>query len=206
MSTNSNGTESIDWEEILVRLTAYALSWAKGKEGWFRGENTTTFLAGKQAGDYAIAAITKYLENPNKYNPEKGSLFDYLRYGVIWSLVGNDLRSQENITSDDIFARDEDPDDDTDTSPYSERVMPCTAAMFPDDIDYATIRAYIEKEIEGDEDALKILLGVYDHGLKRREIIEEYKMTPAAYDNGMRRLNTVLARAGKFFTEKRPSV
>lgn len=191
-----------EWKDILLRLTAFAHSWAKGR-GWFRGEETTTFLEGKQAGDYALAAIGRYLEEPHKYDPQKGSLIDYLKYNLVRSFIANDIRKQENGTTVDIFARDEQQDDDEDTSLYSERVMPYTAALFPDDIDYAVIKAYIEGEIQGDKDAENILLGVYTLGMKRREIIEEFNMPPAAYDNGSRRLDTVLARAARFFTEKK---
>lgn len=193
-----------EWEEMILRLTAFALSWAKGR-GWFRGEETTVFLEGKKAEDYAMAAICKFLEEPAKYNAQKGGLLDYLKYNVVRSFIANDIRKKENITTDDIFARDEDDDVD-DASPYSERVMPYTAALFPDDIDYATIKNYVEAEIQSDADAQNILLGIYTMGMERREIIEEFDMTPSAYDNGMRRLKTVLNRAAKLFTEKRPLI
>lgn len=202
MHTETINLTDSEWEEILLRLTAFAHSWAKGR-GWFRGKATTTFLEGKQADDYALAAIGRYLEEPHKYDPQKGSLIDYLKYNLVRSFIANDIRKQENLTTVDIFARDEQQDGDEDTSLYSERVMPYTAALFPDDIDYAAIKTYIEGEIQGDKDAENILLGVYTWGMKRREIIEEFNMTPAAYNNGLRRLDTVVARAARFFTEKK---
>ncbi|MEL7585267.1 MAG: hypothetical protein AAGU19_01050 [Prolixibacteraceae bacterium] len=201
MDTDVNKVTDSEWEEIILRLTAFAHSWAKGK-GWFRGTKTITFLEGKEAKDYALAAICKLLEEPDKYEPQKGSMLDYLKYNLVRSAIANDLRKKENVTTAEIRVKNEEQDDDDHFS-YSDRIMLYTATQFPDDIDYATIKTYIESEIQEDKDAENILLGVYTLGMKRREIIEEFNMMPVSYDNGMRRLNTVLDRAAKFFTEKR---
>ncbi len=205
MSTNKFCKDDIDWEEILLRLTAFTRSWTNGR-AWFRGEGTSTFIEGKKVEDYVYEAIGRFLESPEKYDPEKGELLEYLKYQLVRTLVGNDLRKLENTKTKDIFAYDDLADENEDSSPYSERVMPYTAALFPDDIDYASIKAYIEKEIQGDKDAENVFLGAYISDMKRREVIEEFDMSPAAFDNGMRRLNTVLKRAALHFTDKRSTV
>lgn len=205
MSTDTGIQTHIDWEEIIVRLTAFTRSWVRGKP-WFRGEKTTTFLMGKEVEDYVFAAIGRYLEEFDKFDPGKGELLEYLKYNLVRSFIANDLRKKENNQTDDIFAEDNDEDDDESASSYSERVLPYTAALFPDDIDYNAIKEYIEKEVQGDNDAENIFLGIYIYGMKRREVIEEFTMTAVAFDNAMRRLNTVINRTANHFNKNKQTV
>lgn len=205
MSTDKGNQANIDWEEIIVRLTAFTRSWTRGKP-WFRGETATTFLMGKEVEDYVFAAIGKYLEEPEKFDPDKGELLEYLKYNLVRSFVANDLRKKENNQTDDIFAEDKEEGDVETSSSYSERVLPYTAALFPDDIDYNAIKEYIEKEVQDDADAENIFLGIYTYGMKRREVIEEFTMTAVVFDNGMRRLTTVINRAASHFNKNRQTV
>ena len=205
MNTDTGSQADIDWEEIIVRLTAFTRSWVRGKP-WFRGETTTTFLMGKEVEDYVFTAIGRYLEQPEKFDPQKGELLEYLKYNLVRSYIANDLRKKENNQTDDIFAEDNDEDDEEGSSSYSERVLPYTAALFPDDIDYNAIKEYIEKEVQGDTDAENIFLGIYTYGMKRRDVIEEFTMTAVAFDNGMRRLNTVINRAAVQFNKNKQTV
>ncbi|MFT4155194.1 hypothetical protein [Parafilimonas sp.] len=205
MSTKQFCIDEIAWEDILLRLTAFTKSWTNGR-AWFRGEETSTFIEGKKVEDYVYEAIGRFLESPQKYDPNKGELVDYLKYQLVRTLVGNDLRKLENTQTADIFAYDDFSDEEEESSPYSERVMPYTAAIFPDDIDYAAIKTYIESEIQGDKDTENVFLGVYISDMKRREVIAEFNMTAADFDNGMRRLNTVLKRAALHFNDKRSKV
>lgn len=203
MSTQTGVPASIDWEEIILRLVAFTRSLAKGKP-WFRGGKTDSFLMGKEAEDYAFAAIEKYLKEPEKFDASKGELVDYLQYNLVRSLVGNDLRKKENLLSKDVFAHSD--DDDEENGIYLDRILPHVEALFPDDIDYNAIKEYIEKEIQGDDDAENIFLGLYSFGLKPREVMQEFNMAAPEYNNGMRRLKTVLARTTLHFTKNIPSV
>jgi len=85
-------------------------------------------------------------------------------------------------------------------------MLPYTNALFPDDIDYNSIKEYIEKEVQGDADAENIFLGIYSYAMKRREVIEEFTMTAVAYDNAMRRLTTVINRAAAHFNKNKQTV
>lgn len=195
-----------EWEDIIVRLTAFTRSWVRGKP-WFRGEKATTFLMGKEIEDYVFAAIGKYLEHPEKFDPSQGELLEYLKYNLVRSFIANDLRKKENNQTDDIFAEDNDDDDGEESaSSYSERILPYTDALFPDDIDYNSIKEYIEKEVQADADTENIFLGIYTYGMKRREVIEEFTMTAVAYDNAMRRLTTVINRAAAHFNKNKQTV
>jgi len=66
--------------------------------------------------------------------------------------------------------------------------------------------AFIEKEAKGDKIAEDIVLGICFNGLKRREVIEEFNMSDKEFDNGMRRLKTILNRAVKRFDLKTQSL
>ncbi len=203
MSTEKDSHTQIDWEEIIVLLTAFTRSWVKGKP-WFRGENTTTFLMGKEVEDYVFAAIGKFLDEPDKFDSKKGELLEYLKYNLVRSFIANDLRKKENRQTDDIFS-DEESDEDEDST-YTDRILPFIEALFPDDIDYVAIKEYIEKEIQGDIDVENIFLGIYTYGMKRRNVIDEFKMASEKFDNAMRRLNTVLNRAAIHFKENKQTV
>jgi hypothetical protein len=187
---------NIDWQDTYLKLVAFAHSWASGRS-WFSGEDTTSFLMGKQGHDYAQDAIVNYIENREKFKPELGDLLDYLKYNLIRAAIGNDLRRKENRLTKDIFKEDKEDDDDDNTS-YAERLLPCTVAAFSDDYDYDELKKYIEEGIKGDTHAENILMGKCLDML-RREIIEDSNMTPDDYDNANRRLKTVVNRAMAYF-------
>jgi hypothetical protein len=220
MDIQSEDKNSIDWEEVILRLQSFTRSLVN-KKGWFRvsciskkdskneGEfkYVSTYLKGKEVDDYVNEAVEKYLKNPEKHDPEKGSLVDYLNYNIIRSLVINDLVSSENRTSKDVLSYSFNlEDDENDTGSYLDRILPHAEAYFDQEIDYSEILAFIEKESKGDKIAEEIVLGICFNGLKRREVIEEFNMSEKEFDNGMRRLRTILNRAVKRFDLKTQSL
>ena len=51
MSDQNGKNTNIDWEAVYLQLYAYADALLKTKQ-WFRGEDTSSFLKGKQIHDY----------------------------------------------------------------------------------------------------------------------------------------------------------
>jgi len=192
---------SIDWEEIILCLQSFTRSLVNGK-GWFRGGKTKVFLKGQEIDDYVFAAIERYLRNPEKYNPSKGLLIDYLRYNLIRSMVSNDLVSAENRTSKDVFVVTDENKDKKDSGLYLDSILPHAHAFFDQEIDYKEVMSYVESEIKSDTIVEEIFLGLCCYGFKRREVIEEFKMNEKDYDNGMRRLNTIRNNAAKRYDIK----
>lgn len=187
---------NIDWEEVILKLQSFTRYLVNGK-GWFRGKNTKTFLKGKEIDDYVFGAIfgaiEYYLFNPDKYNKSRGTFINYLKYNLICSMVINDLVSAENRTSKDVFAfANQDEQENEDSRSYLDSIMPHVEAYFDQEIDYNWIMDSIEAEVVGDEIAEEIFLGHCCYDMKRREIIEESKITEGEYNNGVRRLNTIL--------------
>jgi hypothetical protein len=203
---NQNGTNtSVDWEEVILSLQSFTRSWVNGK-GWFRGGKTTTFLQGKEIEDYVFGAIEKYLRNPEKHNPSKGSLIDYIKYNLIRSLVRNDLVSAENQTSRDVFASADKYEEDDVVGSYLDSILPFATAYFDQEIDFAEIMLEIDQEISKDKIAEEIYLCERCYGMKRADIIAEFNMLEKVFDNGKRRMQTILNNIAKKYDLNKLSV
>lgn len=190
-----------EWEEIIDCLQSYTRSLVEGK-GWFRGEGTTVYLKGKEVDDYVFEAIGRFLRNPEKFNPDRGSLKNYLRLNLIQSLVSNDLVSAENRTSGDVFTYENEDENEDDSTPYLDAILPHAEVFFDQELDFNEIMSYIESQTKGDTIVENIFLGVTGYGLKRAEIIKEFNMTTVEFDNGMRRLITIRNKASKKYDIK----
>lgn len=189
----------IDWGDLYECLYAFTDRLLKRKH-WFRKSSDGSFIKGKQVHDYVTDGIERYLSEPDKFNPTKGSLADYIKFNIIRTLVGNDSISAENKTSLDVLAFAPDEDDDNDSS-YLDSMLPYASALFDQQLDYDTIMSHIENEVKGDADVENIYIGI-SAGLKRREIIEEFNMSTKEFDNGHRRLNTILKNTALKFNLK----
>ena len=111
-------------------------------------------------------------------------------------MVSNDITCSENKTGLDVFADDLSSDESYEN--YLEALLPVTVALIDEQMDYDTVMKYIEEKSANDETIQEILLGL-EMGMKRREIVEEIGMTTQAYDNGMKRLNTLIKSAINHF-------
>jgi hypothetical protein len=192
MDIQENEIIVINWEEIILCLQSYTRLLVSNKK-WFRGGKTKTFLAGKEIEDYIYEAIAKYLQNPEKFDSSKGTLINYLKYNIIRSLVSNDLVSSENQTSKDIYTIvDKMDSEDENSNSYLDSILPYAEVYFDQEIDYNEIMASIENKVKGDKILEEIFLGYCSENSKRREVIEEFGMSENDYDNGMRRLKTIL--------------
>lgn len=190
---NKNGimnNDEIDWEDLYLRLYSYTTYLVRSK-GWFRGNRTDSFLKGKQIHDYVSGAIEKYLSHPEKFDPSRGrSLEKYLKLHIIKTLVGNDARSPENKTSSNIFNENPFGDEEANSN-YLDNLLPYLEVYYDDEIDYKLIISSIMDEIKEDKIAENIFLGRIE-GLLRRDIIYEFGISAKEYDNGNRRLETII--------------
>lgn len=202
MTNQNTEITNAEWEDIILRLQSYTLKLVKEK-GWFRGDGTATYLSGKEIDDYVFEAIGRYLKNPEKHDPSKRSLIEYLKKHVIRSLVSNDLVSAENKTSSNLFAYENENEEEDDSAPFLDSILPHAEVFFDQEIDFKEIMSYIESEVKGDAIVENIFLGISGFGLKRAEIMEEFNMTPVEFDNGMRRLITIRSKAAKKYDIKK---
>lgn len=204
MSPLIAGLDDDQWKGIIVQLQAFARSFTRDKP-WFRGWRTGTFLKGKTVDDYVYDAILRLLENPDGFDQEKGTLIHYLEYYLLRSLISNDLALKENETTRDVYCRILDRDAEDHSTAYYDRLLPFTEALFDDEIDYTVILAEIETAVKKDKTCEEIFLGL-SAGLKRAEIIEEFKMSPKDYDNGNKRLKTILRDIAQEYDIQKPAL
>ncbi len=188
----------IDWEYILPNLRAYADSLLKN-HFWFRKNSKTTYLKGKTKDDYVFQAIEMYLLDPEKYDQSKGTLENFLKYYLIRSIVSNDSKASENTTSISIHSVIEEENSQN----YEDYILPHLQIYFEDEIDYNNIMLCIESEIKNDKILEEIFLGLCCYSLKRRDIINEFCMSESDYNNGIRRLGTILKKVAEKYHLKK---
>lgn len=185
----------IDWDDLYLCLYAFTDKLLK-KKRWFRREEDGSSIKGKQVHDYVTDALEQYLNNPEKHNPAKGSLPDYIKFNIIRTLVRKDAVSAENQTNIDLFAGND--DEEYADYGYIESLLPYTKALIDEQLDCDTVIDYIEQQAAGDSIVEEILLGL-NTNMKRREIIEEFEIEAKDYDNGKRRLDTIIKNAARHF-------
>lgn len=192
---DGNNCTEINWEKILPQLYAFANKVLKNKH-WFRNDGSGTSIAGKGYKDYVHSAIEKYLQKPDSFNPELGTLVNYLKFSLIRGEISNDVKKHENKLTDDVFGetrrRAQSENANESEVSYLERMLPCLEASFDEKYDYSLIMDYIEQECINDPIVSDIFSGLYEHNLKRREIIAKYGMSGNDFNNGKRRLQTII--------------
>lgn len=194
MEAENSPTKNIDWQDLYVRLYAFTDDLLRRKK-WFRQGKPSSYLKGKEVHDYVSEAIENFLYSPNKYDSNKGTLIKYLKFNLIRSLISNDVRSAENRSTVDVFrsnpTRDSATDDNQD---YIDRLLPHLMVYFEEELDYDLIMSRIQDEIKDDKIVEEIFVGICCEDLGRGEVIKEFGMTDRDYDNGRRRLDTILNR------------
>jgi hypothetical protein len=194
--------DEIDWGDVFPRLYAYA-HYLLEKFVWFRGAGTDVYLEGKTVDDYVYDAIEQYLLNPGKYDPSTGrSLTNYIKYHILLTLIGNDARSQENRRGVVPVPGTSDEEE----GDYSDNILlGVSEALFDQEIDLDKVIADIEKELRSDDIAERIFIGLRLLGYSRKDLIKQTGLSSDEFDNGMRRLNTVLKNTAKKFQLKKPT-
>lgn len=177
-----------DWQKIYLLLYAFADQLLKNYS-WFRGKNAESSIGGKQPHDYAADVIEMYLLAPEKYDSSKMSLVGYLKKHILRRAVFNDAVSSENRTTKKLPSPGK--DDDNDQS-LIDLLFSRSDSTFDQVMDFDKIMAEIEEGVKEDRIASLIFEGTGRDGLKRREIMEQKCISDTDYDNGMKRLKTVL--------------
>ncbi len=84
------------WEDIILKLDAYALSKARRKYWPSGSKDGQTLLGGCSPQDIAREAVRRVFEGNRKWNPEKDpNILKYLK-GVIDSILSSMVESAEN--------------------------------------------------------------------------------------------------------------
>lgn len=160
---------------------------------------------GKGFEDYVHDAIEKHLLGHDNYNAGKGPLEYHLKYHVIKQALTNDLppavkkkyadyrkmTDEEREMSTQSTVREPEPIDPDELG---------IASLVVNNIDSAQLFKELELEINGDEVVAQIYLAVVHDKYEfsdRAEICEECGISSNDFDNGKRRLLTILRRVFK---------
>jgi len=168
--------EKQDWPVVIKSATLHAIYQLKYYGLWNRRG-----IKGYSAEEIAMEAIEKVYMGEWKWNPEKSSLIDYLKFHVIRGLVSNLQKSSEFKSTDDkesteIYWVTEHNGDD-----------------IIDSISRHQIIEFIRRDISADEEVCIVFEELLT-GLKRGEICEKYIWEKKNYDNASRRLGGFIRR------------
>lgn len=133
--------------------------------------------------DFAIDAITKYLIEPEKFDPSRNpDLIRYLKYNILRQSIFNAKKKAANVNEIVQEEREEEYDLENVDDFFAEEIQ------LDEAIDVAAVVAKIEEEISEDEDLYGIFIGRYYDESKRGEICKELNISEEEYDNRIRRL------------------
>jgi len=192
---NPTAISDQEWKVIYRKLYAFTLYLLKGYN-WFRRTGDDVVVQGKEADDYVMEAITRFLEAPEKFDENKRSLIGYLKNHILRNLVRRDGLGAENLSTMDVGAHSEGRDEEDGYRQFEE-LIPGISAHFDDEVDFRHIIADLCQEIAHDPEASLIFESICDHGKCRREVIAEQNWTDAIYDNAMKRLNRTRSKIVK---------
>lgn len=135
------------------------------------------------AYDFSIDAITKYLYEPEKFDPSRNpDLIRYLKYYILKQLIFNAKKKAANVN--EVAPEEENPEYES----TSVDDLFAEGHELDSSIDTALIVAKIEEAIENDDDLYEIFIGRYHNESKRSEICKDLKISTDEYDNRIRRL------------------
>ena len=174
--------DEIEWERVIVVLMAYAYSLLGNKQFTNRREQLSY--------DFALEAITKYLENKKKFKPDKNpDLINYLKYYILRQLISNFKESAGVRKRIVLKAQD---NEEADSFGYSIDKLVCRDNLIENNIDFELLLERINKKLSKKVDLKEIFDMQYYKGLKRSEICEEINIPLNEFDNRFRRMKRLL--------------
>lgn len=176
-----------EWRDIYIQLYAYAKKLLHLAH-WFRRTVDGTYLKGKTPEDYVMEAVTRYLENPSKYDPTQRTLVGYLKYHIIRSLIYRDYNSKENRISEDGIGQLLSTQDDQVYGGQDIVTIGCELAE--EDMYFERLIVHIRESLAQDPLALTIFDQICQ-GKARRVIIKDQGWTGSDYDNAIKRMRRV---------------
>lgn len=177
-----NNYDGADWEKVIPVLMAFAYS--------LLGNKKFTNRRDQLAYDFALEAITKYLENKEKFNPKRNpDLINYLKYYILKQLISN-FKNSAGVRKRVVL---EHPKNDFDETNYYS-----LESLFTDDnyieinIDEEIFVLKMERKLKNKPKLKEIFDLLYFKDSKRSEICEDLNIPLKEFDNRSRRLKRLL--------------
>lgn len=180
--------ESIGDKEVFSELLKVLMSYSY----YIIGNSSLRLEKNREqlAYDLAMEAITRYLENPNKFDPSRNSdLVKYLKFSILKRLVSNfkELKGQKNEL---IYNKADAIGIEVMNSFLKENDI-------NESIDLSNTIKLIQKELIQDKLLSQIFKLRYIEDSTRKEICKDLSISNEEYNNVIRRLKTVLNRVTK---------
>ncbi len=172
------------FKKLLTVLMAYAHKLIGSKT--LRLEKNKADLA----YDMAMETITKYLQEPKKFDPNRNpDLVWYLKYNILRQLIYN-YKISKGQQNELLF----EPDDGTGSIVRNSFIQ---NNEIHDSLDLGITLELILKEISDDPILLELFELRYLKEFEPKEIHQELNITKGEYNNRIRRLDTVRKRVIK---------
>ena len=177
-----NNYEEADWSKVIPVLMAFAYSLLGNKKFSNRRDQL--------AYDFALEAITKYLEDKNKFKPERNpDLINYLKYNLLKQLISN-FKNSSGVKKRVII---ESPKDcNTETNDYSLEFLFTSDNYIEENIDEEIFINRMKKKLKNKIDLCEVFDLLYYKNSKRSEICEDLNISLKEFDNRSRRLKRLL--------------
>lgn len=172
----------VEWEKVIPILMAYAYS--------LLGNKKFTNRRGQLAYDFALEAITRYLENKEKFNPTRNpDLINYLKYYIVRQLISN-FKESAGIRKRIILQglKDKEKGD----YEYSIDQLIGKDNLIENNVDLNIFLDRISKKLKNKVKENEIFVLLYYKKLKRSEICELLKIPLKEFDNRSRRMKRIL--------------
>jgi len=185
--------DKVDWEKVLVVLMAYAFSLLGNKQFTNRRKQLSY--------DFAMDAITRYLEDKEKFNPERNpDLINYLKYYILRQLISNFKESAGERKRIVLTAP---KNDDNEPGEYSLERLIGQDSHIENNIDLEILLERIDKKLSKKQELKDIFDLLYYKGLKRSEICKKLKIPLKEFDNRSRRMKRMLDTEMKSLLKKK---
>jgi len=179
--------ENENWESILGKLIAYAFV--------LLDDNMGAIEKSELAKDFAVEAITKYLENKKKFDPRRNSnLIWYLKYNILRQLISNFHKSARNKR--EILINQEEGKEDFLENLYVKYID------YGNKMDAEIFLSNIEELIRNDDKLYFVFKSRYYLDSKKSEICQDLGISSNEYNNRMKRLKRLSKKVFKTYLDK----
>ena len=174
--------DEVDWERVIPVLMAFAYSLLGNKQFTNRRDQLSY--------DFALEAITKYLENKEKFNPTRNpDLINYLKYYIVRQLISN-FKASAGIRTRVILKGLKDKEKGE--YEYSIDQLIGRDNLIENNVDVNILLDRVSKKLKNKVKLNEIFILLYYKELKRSEICEQLNIPLKEFDNRSRRMKRLL--------------
>lgn len=178
----NNNYDKVDWEKVIPVLMAFAYS--------LLGNKKFTNRRDQLAYDFALEAITKYLENTEKFNPKRNpDLINYLKYYILKQLISN-FKNSAGVRKRVFIQPTQDQNDEK--NDYSLEALYSNDNYIEEIIDQDIFDLKMEQKLKGKPELKEVFDLLYYKNSKRSEICKDLNIPLKEFDNRSRRLKRLL--------------